>query len=158
MSNEDANNLPDLSALTGGGDGNPLGGMDLGGLLESAQQMMAGVQAAADAVVEGSAGGGLVTVQVDGHFDFKSVSIDPKAVDPDDMSLLEDLVLAALRDAAEQLQAGQSGAMGGLDLGGLGGLLGGECATRRRSRNSSISSVGSPVSGRSRRNGSPFIC
>ena len=68
--------LPDLSALTGGG-ANPLGGMDLGGLLESAQQMMAGVQAAADEVVEGSAGGGLVTVQVDGHFDFKSVSIDP---------------------------------------------------------------------------------
>ena len=123
---DDNAGLPDLSALTGGGGGNPLGGMDLGGLLESAQQMMAGVQAAADAVVEGSAGGGLVTVQVDGHFDFKSVSIDPKAVDPDDMSLLEDLVLAALRDAAEQLQAGQSGAMGGLDLGGLGGLLGGE--------------------------------
>ena len=52
------------------------------------------------------------------------MSIDPKAIDPDDVSLLEDLVLAALRDAAEQLQAGQSGAMGGLDLGGLGGLLG----------------------------------
>ena len=79
---DDNAGLPDLSALTGGGGGNPLGGMDLGGLLESAQQMMAGVQAAADAVVEGSAGGGLVTVQVDGHFDFKSVSIDPKAVDP----------------------------------------------------------------------------
>ena len=73
-----------------------------------------------------SAGGGLVTVEVDGHMNFRSVSIDPKAIDPDDVSLLEDLVLAALRDAAEQLQAGQSGAMGGLDLGGLGGLLGGE--------------------------------
>ena len=88
--------------------GNPLGGMDLGGLLESAQQMMAGMQAAADEVVQGSAGGGLVTVEVDGHINFRSVSIDPKAIDPDDVSLLEDLVLAALRDAAEQLQAGQS--------------------------------------------------
>jgi len=103
-----------------------LGGVNLGGLLESAQQMMAGMQAAAETVVEGSAGGGLVTVEVDGHFDFKRVSIAPEAVDPDDRSLLEDLVLAALRDAAGKLQSGQSGALGGLDIGGLGGLLGGE--------------------------------
>lgn len=103
-----------------------LGGLDLGGLLESAQQMMAGVQEAANAVVEGSAGGGLVTVKVDGHFDFKSITIDPSVVDADDPSILEDLVLAALRDATSQLQAGQSGALGGMDLGGLGGLLGGE--------------------------------
>ncbi len=124
---DDTPGLPDLSALTGGDAGaNPLAGMDLGGLLASAQEMMAGVQAAADAIVEGSAGGGLVTVEVDGHFDFKSVTIDPKAIDPDDVSLLEDLVLAALRDASEQLRSGQSGAMGGMDLGGLGGLLGGE--------------------------------
>ncbi|MCP4224848.1 MAG: YbaB/EbfC family nucleoid-associated protein [Actinomycetia bacterium] len=100
---------------------------DLGGLLESAQQMMADMQAVADATVEGIAGGGLVKVEVDGHFSFHSVSIDPKAIDPDDPSLLEDLVLAALRDAASQLQGGQQGALGGLDLGGmdLGGLLGG---------------------------------
>ena len=58
------------------------------------------------------------------------MSISPQAVDPDDISLLEDLVLAALRDAATQLQAGQQGSLGGLDLGGLdlgglGGMLGG---------------------------------
>ena len=57
---------------------------------------------------------------------FRSVSIDPGAVDPDDISLLEDLVLAALRDASEQLRNGQTGAIGGIDLGGFGGLLGGE--------------------------------
>ena len=127
MTGDDNPELPDLSGLTGGQPGaNPLGGMDLGGLLASAQEMMAGVQAAADAVVEGSSGGGLVRIEVDGHNDFKSVSIDPKAIDPDDISILEDLVLAALRDAAEQLRDGQAGAMGGMDLGGLGGLLGGE--------------------------------
>ena len=103
-----------------------LGGLDLGGLLASAQEMMAGVQEAANAVVEGTAGGGLVSVRVDGRFDFKSISIDPKAVDPDDPSIMEDLVLVALRDATGQLHAGQSGALGGVDLGGLGGLLGGE--------------------------------
>ncbi len=118
-------NLPEESE-------NPFGGVmpDLGGLLESAQQMMANAQAVADEVVEGVAGGGLVKVEVDGHFTFHSVSISPGAVDPDDMSLLEDLVLAALRDASGQLQGGQQDAMGGLDLGGmdlggLGGLLGG---------------------------------
>lgn len=111
---------------------NPLGGAmpDLGGLLESAQQMMAQAQAAAEQVVEGVAGGGLVTIEVDGHFDFHSVTIDPKAIDPDDPQLLEDLILAALRDASSQLQSGQQGALGGMDLGGmdlggLGGLLGG---------------------------------
>lgn len=110
-------------------------GLDLGGLLASAQEMMANAQAAADEVVEGVAGGGLVKVRVDGHFEFHEVSIAPEAVDPDDMSLLEDLVLAALKDAAGRIQAGQQGALGGLEGGGggeidfggldLGGLLGG---------------------------------
>ena len=113
----------DLSGLLGGA------GPDLGGLLEQAQQMMQSAAAAADEVVEGVASGGLVKVEVDGHFDFKSVTIDPAAVDVDDLSLLEDLVLAALRDATKQLQQGQQGALGGLDLGGmdlggLGGMLG----------------------------------
>ena len=111
------------------------GGLDLGGLLASAQEMMAGAQAAAEEVVEGSAGGGLVTVRVDGQFTFHDVSISPEAVDPDDVALLEDLVLAALRDAAAKLHEGQQGALGGLDLGGidlggldLGGLFGGGAA------------------------------
>lgn len=112
----------ELAGLLGGAAG-------LGGLLEQAQKMMQSAVAAADEVVEGVASGGLVKVEVDGHFDFKSVTIDPSAVDPDDISLLEDLVLAALRDATKQLQAGRQGALGGLDLGGLdlgdlGGMLG----------------------------------
>jgi DNA-binding YbaB/EbfC family protein len=130
--------MSDLPEPVENSDGeNPFaGGMpDLGGLLESAQAMMANMQAAAEEVVTGVSGGGMVSIEVDGHFNFQSVSIDPKAIDPDDMSLLEDLVLAALRDASGQLQTGQSGALGGMDLGGmdlgdmdlggLGGLLGG---------------------------------
>ncbi len=96
------------------------GGMpDLGGLLESAQQMMANAQAAAEEVVEGVAGGGLVRIEVDGRYEFHSVSIDPKAVDPDDLTILEDLILAALRDAAVQLQKRQEGAIAGMGLGDL---------------------------------------
>ncbi len=100
---------------------------DLSALLAQAQEMMAGAAEAANAVVTGQAGGGMVKVEVNGHFEFQSVSIDPKAVDASDVEMLEDLVLAALRDAGEQLSEGQSDAMGGMDLGGmdLGGLLGG---------------------------------
>lgn len=112
--------LPDLGALLGGG-----ALPDLGGLMEQAQQMMASAQQAAEEIVEGSAGGGVVKVQVDGALNFHAVHIDPSVVDPDDVDMLADLVLAALRDAGSQLQEGQSAAMGGLDLGGLGGLLGG---------------------------------
>ena len=111
----------DLSALLGGG----AGGMDLGGLMEQAQAMLAGAQEAAAEVVEGSSGGGMERVEVDGGMNFHSVKIDPSVVDPDDVDMLNDLVLAALRDAATQIQDGQSDAMGGMDIDGLGGMLGG---------------------------------
>ncbi len=111
----------DLSALLGGG----AGGMDLGGLMEQAQAMLAGAQEAAAEVVEGTSGGGMVRVEVDGGMNFHSISIDPSVVNPDDVEMLNDLVLAALRDAATQIQEGQTDAMGGMDLDGLGGMLGG---------------------------------
>ena len=108
------------------------GGFDLGGLLEQAQamqeQMAAAQEAQADMVVEGSASGGLVKVEMTGAGAFVAVAIDPKAVDPDDVEMLEDLVLAALRDAAAKVMALQQEAMSGFelpDIGGLGGLLGG---------------------------------
>ncbi len=115
--------MPDLGALLGGG---AAGGMpDLGGLMEQAQAMLADAQGAAAEIVEGSSGGGMVKIEVDGNFTVHSVSIDPSVVDPNDVEMLNDLVLAALRDASSQLQESQSDAMGGMDLGGLGGLLGG---------------------------------
>ena len=67
----------------------------------------------------------MVSVEVDGGMNFHSVKIDPSVVDPDDVEMLNDLVLAALRDAATQIQESQSDAVGGMDLGGLGGMLGG---------------------------------
>ncbi len=112
----------DLGALLGGG----AGGLDLGGLMEQAQAMLAGAQEVAAEVVEGSSGGGMVKVEVDGGMNFHSVTIDPSVVNPDDVEMLNDLVLAALRDAATQIQEGQTDAMGGMDLDGLGGMLGGD--------------------------------
>src|SRR5436190_24181045 len=88
------------------------------------QQLMEAQATAAEQVVEGQAGGGVVKVTVTGALEFRSVAIDPSAVDPSDVEMLEDLVLAAVHDAVAKAQALSQQAMGGLDLGGLGGLLG----------------------------------
>ena len=100
-------------------------------LMKQAQQMQQQLLDAqnelADAQVEGSAGGGLVTATVTGTGELLSLTIDPKAVDPDDVETLADLVVAAVRDAsgnAQQLQTEKmgplSGGLGGLGLPGLG--------------------------------------
>jgi len=88
------------------------------------EQLMEAQAAAAEQVVEGQAGGGVVKVTVTGGMEFQSVHIDPDAVDPDDVAMLEDLVLAAIHDAIGKVNELSQQAMGGLDLGGLGGLLG----------------------------------
>lgn len=125
----DASDSPEgadpLAALLGGGGG---GGFDFGALMEQAGQMqaqlMAAQEQAAETVVQGVAGGGAVKIEVTGAFEFQSVTIAPEAVDPNDVEMLQDLILAALRDAVDEVGALQQG---GLDLGGLdiGGLLGG---------------------------------
>ena len=77
-------------------------------------------------VVEASAGGGMVTVKVSGDLVVREVKIDPSAVDPDDVEILSDMVLAAVNEAlrmAQELAAKKlGGASGGLDMGNLGGL------------------------------------
>jgi nucleoid-associated protein EbfC len=76
--------------------------------------------------VQASAGGGTVTVTVSGDLQVRAVGISPEAVDPEDVEMLCDLVLAATNEAlrlAQELAAERMGAAtGGLDLGGLGGL------------------------------------
>jgi len=94
----------------------------LGGLLEQAQQVMAAQQEAATREVEGVAGGGVVRVRTTGTGEVLGVTIDPQVVDPNDVSLLEDLVVAALHDMNAQLLAIQREAMG--PLAGLGDIFG----------------------------------
>ena len=105
---------------------------DMGALLAQAQQLsqslMAQQNAAASAEVEGSAGAGAVSVRMTGGGQFLAVRISPEAVDPDDIDMLEDLLLAALNDAvAQAAKLVQAPSLGGIDLSslGLGGLLGG---------------------------------
>ena len=101
---------------------------DLSQLLEQAQamqqQLMEAQAAAAEQVVEGVAGGGVVKVTVTGGMDFQSVTIDPQAVDPEDVEMLQDLVLAAIHDAVARVNELQQDSLGGLG-GALGGMLGG---------------------------------
>src|SRR5688500_19900007 len=102
-------------------------GPDLGALLEQAQQMqqqlIAAQAEAAEQVYEGVAGGGAVRISVSGAMDFQAVTIRPDAVDPDDIDMLQDLVLAALHEAVGTVNAAQQQALGGLG-GALGGMLG----------------------------------
>lgn len=88
------------------------------------QQLMTAQQELAEAEVSGSAGGGLVTAVVSGSGELKSMTIDPKAVDPEDTETLSDLVVAAVRDANHAAQELQAEKMGPLTsgLGGQGGL------------------------------------
>jgi DNA-binding YbaB/EbfC family protein len=108
-------------------DNSGLQGLDLGALLNQAQEMqqqlMAAQQEQANQVVTGEAAGGKVRVEMTGAGEFRAVRIDPGVVDPDEIDLLEDLLLAALRDASTKAADLQAQAMRGLG-GGLGGLLG----------------------------------
>lgn len=85
------------------------------------QDMMAAQEALKDEVVEASAGGGMVTVQMTGDLILKSIKIDPEAVDPDDVELLQDMVVAAVNEGVRSAQELASAKLGGI-AGGLGGL------------------------------------
>jgi hypothetical protein len=103
------------------------GGMDMNKLMKQAQKMQEAMlkmqEDLGSQVVEGTAGGGAVTVTITGGMDVTSVKIKPEAVDPDDVETLEDLVLAAVKDAlgkASALANNQMGSItGGLKLPGM---------------------------------------
>ena len=99
--------------------------LDMNKLLQQAQQMqaqMARVQEElASESVEASAGGGMVRVKATGAGEIVEVKIDPKAIDPDDPELLEDMVLAAVNEAIRSSQSMAQSRLGAL-TGGLGGL------------------------------------
>jgi DNA-binding protein YbaB len=105
--------LPDLGAVSPDG---------LGGLLEQAQSMMAAQQAAAEREIEGSSGGGVVRIRTTGTGQVLGVTIAPEVVDPADVTLREDLRVAAQHDMTAQLLESQREAMG--PLSGHGDIFG----------------------------------
>jgi len=84
-------------------------------------QMMKAQEELGEMTVEGSAGGGAVTVVMNGHQQVQRVTIDPEFVDPEDVETLQDAIVAALHDAQQKAQDLMQSKMGAV-TGGLGGL------------------------------------
>jgi DNA-binding YbaB/EbfC family protein len=90
------------------------------------EQMLQTQDALGEQLVTTTAGGGVVEVVMTGHQRMQSITIDPEVVDPEDVEMLQDLVMAAVNEAIELSQAMAAERMGDLTggLGGLGGLFG----------------------------------
>jgi DNA-binding YbaB/EbfC family protein len=105
----------------------PGGQPDMQQLLKQAQKMQQQLAAAqaelAEAEVTGTAGGGLVTATMSGSGELTALTISPEAVDPEDVETLQDLVVAAVRDASRAANELAASTMGPV-TGGLGGGLG----------------------------------
>ena len=107
-------------------------GFDINELMQQAQALQQKMQEAQERLskkeVTGSAGGGMVVVTANGKGELLKVQIDKQAVDPRDVAMLEDLVLAAVNSALRAAQEAQAaeGPMSQMpDLGGLAGMFGG---------------------------------
>lgn len=106
--------------------------MNIGQIAKMAQQMQAQMaqaqQELAETTLEATAGGGAVRVVITGAQEIRSVEIDPSAVDPDEVEMLQDLVVTAINEAigrSKQLERDRMGAIaGGMGLPGMPGLPG----------------------------------
>ncbi len=89
--------------------------MNLRQLMKQAQQMQEKLQRElAELVVESTVGGGMVTVKMNGHKELLSVAIDPEVLDPDDVAMLQDLIVAAVNDATRRIDETMREKMGGM--------------------------------------------
>ena len=98
--------------------------MNIQQMMKQAQQMQATLQKQmAELRVEGGAGGGMVTVVINGAKQMQSIKIDPEAVSKEDVEMLQDLIVAALHDAHRKADEAMSkqmqGMMGGMKIPGL---------------------------------------
>ena len=98
--------------------------MNINQMMKQAQQMQERLQQQmAEMRVEATAGGGMVTVVVNGNKQIQSLKIDPEVVSKEDVEMLQDLILAAINDANrkadEQMSKQMSGLMGGMKIPGM---------------------------------------
>ncbi len=104
-----------------------MGGMNMNALMKQAQKMqkqMEETQAAlAEQIIETTSGGGAVKVSITGKKEIKSIKINPDVVDPDDVEMLEDLILSAMNEAIRQADEAANGAMSKIAGGNLGGMF-----------------------------------
>ena len=100
------------------------GGMNLGNLMKEAKKMQADMEKSqaelATKEFEASSGGGAVTVKVSGEKVIKEIKIKPEVVDPDDVEMLEDLILSCTNEALRQVDSAQAQSLGKYNIPGLG--------------------------------------
>ena len=100
-----------------------MGGFNLQELMSKAKSQYDSLQKKMqDTVVEATSGGGTVTAKMDGRKQLLSLQIDPEAVKSGDVEMLQDLVAAAVNEAARKVDDAMQSTVGGM-LGGLGGML-----------------------------------
>jgi nucleoid-associated protein EbfC len=100
-----------------------MSGFNLQDLMSQAKQQAELLQKKMEqTIVESSAGGGTVTVKMDGRKQLLGIVIDPEAVKSGDVEMLQDLVMAAVNEAARKVDQAMKSSLGGM-LGGLGGIL-----------------------------------
>ena len=118
--------------MSNGGSGGPGGKMpDLGAIMRQAQQLQTNVQKAqeelAKMTVDASAGGGMVTATVNGQYELVKLTIEKDVVDPSDVGMLQDLVIAAINQAnlkmRETTKEKMASLMGGMNIPGLPGMF-----------------------------------
>ena len=98
--------------------------MNIQNMMKQAQQMQDRLQKQMNELrVEATAGGGMVTVVMNGAKQMQSLKIDPEAVSKDDVEMLQDLIMAAINDAQrkadDEIQKQMGGMMGGLKIPGM---------------------------------------
>ena len=106
--------------------GMPMGGMNMNMIKQAQkmqQEMLKMQQEMESKEYEATAGGGMITAAVNGKYELLRLTIDPEAVDPEDVEMLQDMVIAAVNEAMRKAQAESAATMGkltgGLNLGGL---------------------------------------
>ena len=110
--------------------GMPMGGMNQMQMMKQAQKMQENLMKMQEELqakeYEATAGGGVITAVCGGNRELKSITIDPEAVDPEDVEMLQDMIVAAVNEAMRKAEADQSANMakltGGLNLGGQFGV------------------------------------
>ena len=99
------------------------GGMNINNLMKEAKKMQADIEKSqaelASKEFESTAGGGAVSVKVTGEKVIKEIKLKPEIVDPDDVEMLEDLVLTCVNDALKKVDSAQAASMGKYNIPGI---------------------------------------
>lgn len=100
------------------------GGLNIQQMMKQAQQMQEKMaKEMEELVVDASAGGGVVTIQMKGNHEVVAVKIDPEAVREDDVEMLQDMILAAINEANRKVDEAMKSKLGGMLPPGLGGMF-----------------------------------